>query len=144
TALPEPTSEAPTLRDRNRVHLESPSCSGCHDLMDPIGLGLENFDSVGRWRTVDNGAVIDASGDLDGQPFDDAWTLAEQIRTHPQLSRCLVSNLYRYAMGREESAEAATLIDGLTARFEASGYRFTSLLADLAMSSGFRGREVNP
>ncbi|MEM7675441.1 MAG: DUF1592 domain-containing protein [Myxococcota bacterium] len=144
TALPEPTPESPTLRDRNKVHLESPNCSGCHSLMDPIGLGLENFDGIGRWRSLDNGAEIDASGELDGQAFEDAWTLAEQVRTHPMLPRCLVSNLYRYALGREATAEAIPLIDGLTARFEASGYRFTSLLVDLATSRGFRGREVNP
>ena len=141
TALPEPTEVAPTLRDRNRVHLENPACAGCHTLMDPIGLGLENFDGIGRWRTFDNGAEIDATGLLDGEPFQDAWSLAQRVRSHPRLPQCLVQQLYRYAIGTELTTEQDALVGALADRFAANGYRVRALLADIALSSGFRGIE---
>lgn len=139
TALPEPTDDARTLRDRNRVHLENENCAACHQLMDPIGLGLENFDPVGRWRSFDNGARIDASGVLDGAPFADAWSLAERLRAHPQLAPCFVRQLYRYAVGQDPTADEDSLVDVLAARFAAGGYRVQALLVDIVMSSGFRG-----
>lgn len=144
TALPEPSATARTLRERNRVHLEDSACAGCHTLMDPIGLGLENFDGVGRWRAEDNEARIDPSGELDGVPFADAWDLAEAVRAHPALPTCLVRNVYRYATGVEEkTADEGALLDALTARFEAQGYSVRSLLYDVATSSGFvRAGEV--
>ncbi|MCA9553818.1 MAG: DUF1592 domain-containing protein [Myxococcales bacterium] len=145
TALPEPSAEAPTLRERNRVHLELPECAGCHALMDPIGLGLENFDAVGRHRNKDNGALIDAAGELDGVPFVTPWELAGVVRDHPALPRCLVRNLYRYATGVEESGTEQQLINGLAGRFEAQGYRVKALLRDLATSPAMRRvSEVTP
>ena len=53
-------------------HLEDPACASCHLITDPIGLGMENFDGIGRWRDTDHGAEIDASGDLDGDCDEDA------------------------------------------------------------------------
>jgi hypothetical protein len=145
TALPEPSAEAPTLRERNKVHLESPECAGCHALMDPVGLGLENFDSVGRERHRDNGAAIDPSGQLDGVPFQTPWELAGVVREHPALPRCLVRNLYRYATGVEESGAEQVLLSGLSERFEAQGYRVKALLRDLATSPAMRRvSEVTP
>ena len=145
TALPEPSADAPTLRLRNRVHLELPECAGCHALMDPIGLGLENFDAVGRHRVKDNGAVIDPSGELDGVPFEDPWALAGVVRDHPALPRCLVRNLYRYATGAEESGAEQALLNGLSGRFAARGYKVKALLRDLATSPAMRRvSEVTP
>ena len=109
--------------------------------MDPIGLGLENFDGIGRWRTFDNGAQIDASGELDGEPFEDAWSLAQRIRSHPNLASCFVRQLYRYAVGTDPDENEQPLIDVLTERFAATGYRVRPLLVDIATSSGFRGIE---
>ncbi|MCA9544966.1 MAG: DUF1592 domain-containing protein, partial [Myxococcales bacterium] len=66
TTLPEPEEGLLTLRERLAEHAANPTCAGCHAIMDPIGLGLEQFDGVGRFRTTENGGVIDPSGELDG------------------------------------------------------------------------------
>lgn len=137
TALPEPSADAPTLRARNAVHLEAPECANCHQLMDPIGLGLENFDGLGRFRAEDNGARIDASGDLDGTPFADGYELAEALRNHPRLPSCLVRHLYAYAVGDEASGAENMTVNGLTDRFAAQGYRVKALLHDIATSAAF-------
>ena len=139
TALPEPSATARTLRERNVVHLENDSCAACHQAMDPIGLGLENFDGIGRWRAVDHGAPIDPSGTLDGVPFRDAHHLAEVVHDHPRLASCLVRNLYRYATGRHEARSEQPLLTALTERFSGSGHRVKALLLDIVTSPGFVG-----
>lgn len=145
TALPEPSGTAPTLRDRVVEHLENPSCAGCHQLMDPVGLGLERFDGVGRYRELEAGARIDASGIVDGYPFEDAWSLADVLRNHPEVPGCLVRSLYRYAVSREESEGEAELLARLTERFAARGHSFSGLVLDIVQSQGFRAvKESSP
>lgn len=79
--LPEgPAVETATLRERLELHRSSVACSGCHQLMDPIGFGLENFDAVGAYRTMDGPHPIDSSGQLsDGRTFSGAAELANLI-----------------------------------------------------------------
>ncbi|MBM4292419.1 MAG: DUF1592 domain-containing protein [Deltaproteobacteria bacterium] len=137
TAIPEPSGEARTLRERVREHLESPSCAGCHGLLDPIGLALERFDGVGRWRDRDNGALIDASGELDGVPFDDALGLGRAVRAHPAFGPCVARTLTRYAAGRAATEEEGPLVEDLAARFAALGYRLKPLLLEVVMSPLF-------
>jgi len=72
TAIPEVSADAPIMRDRIAEHLADPFCASCHSLTDPIGLGFESFDGIGRWRSTENGATIDPSGTLDGVDFADA------------------------------------------------------------------------
>lgn len=138
TALPEPSQEAATLRERVKIHLEDPFCSSCHLAMDPIGLGLENFDGVGRWRAKDNGAVIDASGDLDGAPFADPLELTSRVRNHPDLAQCLVRRMYEYATSSSTRAAEDDVVTALTAHFAASGYKVKTLMYGIATSPGFR------
>ncbi len=138
TSIPEPTPDAPTLRDRVKVHLENEACSSCHRAMDPLGLALENFDGIGRYRATEGGAVIDSSGDLDGVAFDDATGLAWTLREDPRLGECLTRKLYRYATGVVEERSDEVLIDALAERFADDGYRVKALLLDIALSPGFR------
>lgn len=138
TALPEVAADAQTLRDRLSTHATEPSCAGCHDLTDPIGLGLENFDAMGQFRTTDNGGVIDPAGDLDGAPFADARGMAEQVVSHAEFASCFVSNLYRYATGHEENFTELPILEGLTGELEASGYRIKPAMIGIVMSEGFR------
>ncbi|MFW2390651.1 MAG: DUF1588 domain-containing protein, partial [Polyangiales bacterium] len=101
-----------TARERLEKHVSSSACSGCHTLMDPIGLALENFDAVGMYRDAENGASIDPSGELDGIPYDDAVGMGQALRDNPALGPCLVESLFRYAVGREpEDGEDALLAD---------------------------------
>ena len=138
TAIPEVSETAKTLRDRLKQHLTDPSCTSCHLSMDTVGLGFENFDGVGKFRTVDNGEPIDSTGHVDGTPFSDSWELAELVREHPNLARCFVSNVYRYATGNENAPGERALIDVLTERFVKNGHRVQPLLVDIAQSAGFR------
>ena len=138
TALPEPSPDALTLRDRVQVHLTDSFCASCHNSMDPIGLGMENFDGLGRHRTTENGAIIDASGDLDGAPFTNAVELAERVRSHPDLAQCFVRRMYQYATSFEERASEEDVITALTADFQASGHRIRHLMFSIATSPGFR------
>ncbi len=138
TSIPEPSGEAPTLRERVAEHLENPSCAGCHSLTDPIGLGLENFDGVGRWRDLDNDYPIDPSGDLDGTFFDTPIELGAALRNHPDFGPCMVRTLARYATGRVEAFEERNIMHVLEERFEVHGYRVKPLILELVMSPLFR------
>lgn len=138
TAIPEPSPDSPTLRDRVAIHLEDTFCGSCHANMDPIGLGLENFDGIGRFRTHENGALIDPSGDLDGASFATALDLGRAVASHPDLGPCLVNTMTRYATGALEEREQRPATRALAAAFEANGFRVRSLMRDVALSPIFR------
>lgn len=135
--LPEPSPDLPTRRERLASHRENMACAGCHNLMDPIGLALENYDGIGAWRDTENGAVIDASGELDGTTYTDAVGLGQAVGEHPNLMECLVRNFYRYAGGHIETAGETRTILQLKRSFEESGF-VRDLLVELVLSEGFR------
>jgi hypothetical protein len=137
-ALPEPSGTTRTLKERVAEHLTNPVCAGCHSNMDPIGLGFENFDAIGKFRWRDNGVKIDASGELDGEPFADSRQLGEAIANHPRLPDCLVENLYRYATGHVDGDAEKALLNNLEERFKLQEYRVLELMVDIVMSPGFR------
>jgi hypothetical protein len=86
---------ARTLRERLAEHRTNPVCATCHDVMDPIGLGLENFDATGRWRTREAGGEVDASGQLaNGKHINGAAELRQALTADPeQFARVLTSKL---------------------------------------------------
>jgi Protein of unknown function (DUF1588)/Protein of unknown function (DUF1592)/Protein of unknown function (DUF1585) len=127
-----------TARDRLQVHSSQVSCNACHILTDPIGLGLENFDGIGRFRSVENEAAIDTSGKFDGKPFANAAELGQAFADNPQLSACLVQNLYRYAVGREQTNGERPLLRHLEGVFAENGYQVPALMRDIATSEAFR------
>ena len=138
TALPEVSPDARTLREREAAHMSVSFCAHCHKQMDPIGLGLENFDSVGRYRKFDNGEVIDATGDLDGTAFTGADDLPKAVREHRALVPCFVKKVYEYATGFVETAAELKTLDALEYEFTSAGHRVKPLLLDVVMSPGFR------
>ncbi len=138
TGLPEVSENARTLRERSEIHQNNEGCASCHKAMDPIGLGFENFDAIGRWRDKENGVPIDAGGDLDGRRFSNAWELGAAVAEHPQLGYCLARNLYRYATGHVEEVGEVLFIDALAEKFRQSGYRVKALMSALATSPAFR------
>lgn len=123
-------------------HRKNPSCAACHALMDPIGLGLENFDSVGAYRTMENGAPIDATGDLDGVAFTDEASLSKALRNHPNAASCFVTKLYAHAQGRAPLEVDAAVIASLSKQFDENGHRANQLLVDIATSDAYRFVEV--
>jgi len=137
TSIPEADSESPTLRERITTHLEDPSCSSCHQITDPIGLGLENFDGIGRWRDTENDAKIDPSGDLDGAEFSSAWALGEAVAEHEDLGPCVSSHVFQYATGHAIVDGEEALVDWLAESFAESGYSFQELLIQTILSDSF-------
>lgn len=125
-------------RQRLASHRENPACASCHALMDPVGLALENFDTVGQFRTMDKGQAIDASGELDGVTFQDAAGLAVALRQHPDAASCVARKLYLHAQGRDPVAVDDIAIAELTATFSSGGHRFDQLLLELLASEAFR------
>jgi hypothetical protein len=113
-------------------------------MMDPIGLGFENFDAIGRRRETENKALIDPSGELDGKPFANAWELEGLIASSPSFAPCLAANVYRYANGHVERDGEFDYLGALGRRFAEDGYRFQALLLDIASSKAFRSAGVNP
>lgn len=138
TALPEPTEKEKTLRERVKIHFAAPTCAACHTAMDPIGLGLEQFDGIGRFRTKENGATIDTSGELDGVTFADAASLGQAIHDNPAFPGCVTRKMFLYATGSLPTADLVKTTDALNERFVASGYRMKSLMATVATSRAFR------
>jgi hypothetical protein len=123
-------------------HRQNPACASCHEMMDPIGLGLENFDSVGTYRTTNNNAPVDATGVLDGVAFKDEASLSTALRNHPDAASCLVSKLYEHAQGRAALPVDATALASLTKQFESSGHRADTLLLDIVASDAYRFVEI--
>lgn len=139
TSLPEDSeSLGKTMRERLAVHRENAACRSCHELTDPIGLGLENYDGLGKYRETEAGHVIDPSGVLDGTSFADARELASAVRNHPNLAPCVVKNLYRFATGRLESRGEEPILASLSESFDRSNHRFRALVLDLVSSVAFR------
>jgi len=131
-------SEYKTARDRLEVHSTEDSCRKCHKLTDPIGLGLEVFDGIGKYRTTENGAPIDTRSDFDGRDFANPVELGQAFAESPLIGACLVENLYRYAVGRKETKTERRLLRYLEFQFEDLGYRLPDLMREIAMSEGFR------
>lgn len=92
-----------TIRETLKFHAESPDCRACHTLIDPLGFGLENFDAIGRWRTTQNGAKIDTSGETpDGQKFSGPAQLKKILLTRKdEFAHHAAEKFLSYALGRE-------------------------------------------
>lgn len=126
-----------TARERLRRHNDDPSCAGCHQLMDPIGLALENFDGIGSFRTHENGVEIDVSGNLDGVSYEGAAGLGRALSNHPAVPACLVDTVYRYSVGRDIQRGEREYIRYLESRFADSGYRLIALVRAIVTSDAF-------
>lgn len=136
--LPEPPDDAPmTKRQRLEAHRAVAACAVCHNLMDPMGLPLENFDAIGRFRTTDHGLAIDPTGEFDEQPVADARELGIAMSTSDTVAACLARKYYAYAVGYEERDVDASVVQALAASFKVSGYRFRSLILDVVLSEAF-------
>jgi hypothetical protein len=134
----------PTARIRLEAHRTSPVCAGCHRLMDPLGLTLENFDGVGAFRAQENGAAIDAGGSLDGHNFEGAEGLGQAMHDSPQTSRCLVDKVYRSALGRKPAPAEKSSVDYFNQAFQADGYRVPDLIRAIAVSRSFYAISSTP
>ena len=138
TVLPEPDPNAPTMRERLKTHRSEQVCAGCHSLMDPIGLAFENFDALGKYRADDDGHALDLTGDVDGDAFDGPEQLASMLHDDPEVTACMVRQLYRYATAHVEEAGEEIVIRDLASALPAGGHRIEALLQAIVASDGFR------
>jgi mono/diheme cytochrome c family protein len=143
--FPEETPGAPkTVRARMEQHRASPACAGCHRIMDPIGLALENFDAVGVWRTREAGASIDASGELaDGSRINGAVELRESLLKRPDvLVGTMTEKLLTYALGRTVEADDMPAVRTVVRSAAADDYRFSSIVRGIVTSVPFQMRRA--
>ena len=134
-----------TLRERTELHRANPVCANCHQVLDPIGFGLENFDAIGRWRDRDSsGKPIDASGELPrGEHFSSPKDLKVIIaRRTDALSRNLVEKLLAYALGRRLEGYDEIVVDNLVQEVAEDGYRMQTLIKSVVTSYPFMNRRI--
>ena len=134
-----------TLRQRTELHRTNAVCANCHQLLDPIGFGLENFDAIGRWgNREENGAVIDASGELpDGQRFSSPKELKAIIaKRRDDFSRNFVERLLAYALCRKLEGYDEIVVDTLMQDIAADGYRMPTLISAVVTSFPFTHRRI--
>lgn len=141
----EPPAPGATQREVLEKHREDPICAGCHDLMDPLGFGLEHYDAIGTYREVDNGAPVDASGTIpSGGAFTDALGMSTLLSQEQDFVECMVRKTFIYSLGRSVTLGDAPYLDEVIADFEMSDYRFADLVIALATSDVFRSRRGEP
>lgn len=143
--LPGDVRPGATERQHLEAHSKSPACAPCHLLMDPIGLGLANYDAVAAWRSTDvTGRPIDARGvvqGLDRGDFTGGVELGQKLGASPQAAKCVVASLFRYSQGRDTVAADACTLDGLLAFLKNSGDRFLDMAVAFVRSDAFRYRQ---
>ncbi len=116
-----------------------PGCASCHNTLDPLGFGLENFDAIGRWRTHDDGGPIDSSGTLpSGETFRGPVELVRILKERrEQFARCLTEKLLTYALGRGLEYYDRCAVDTILARLRTKDYRFSELVTGVVHSKPF-------
>ena len=131
------------MRERLAAHRANPVCASCHDVMDPVGFSLENFDAVGRFRMADDRKPIDASGGLpDGSTFTGVAALERGLLQRPELfAGTLSEKLLTFALGRGVESYDAPAIREIVRRAQADNYRFSALILGLVNSPPFQMRK---
>jgi hypothetical protein len=129
-----------SLRQRLEQHRRDPSCSPCHNAMDPIGFGLENYDAVGAWRTMDGKFPIESSGTLpDGRKFSGSRELKAIVKGQSeQFVRNVTEKLLTYSLGRGLERFDRPTVDAISRQVAANNYKFSSLVLEVVKSTPFR------
>jgi hypothetical protein len=137
-----PAAATLTMRQRMEKHRENPVCASCHKVMDPIGLALENFDAIGRWRELDGESPIDASGELtDGTKVSGAVDLRRALLQRPEvLVGTMTEKLMTYALGRGLEAYDMPAVRAIVRTASRDQYRFSALVRGVVTSTPFRMR----
>jgi hypothetical protein len=134
--------EGISTRERSAQHEVNPSCSGCHQLLDQVGFGFENYDTLGRYRTLDGGKPIDASGklvstrDADG-PFNGVVELARKLAASSEVKECVTRQWFRFAINRFEQPVDGCSMKGVLESFDAAGQDLNSLPQAIVQSDAF-------
>ena len=133
-----------SVRERLAEHRSNPQCAGCHALIDPPGFALENFDAVGRWRVLEEGQPIDASGGLpDGSRVEGVDGLQQGILRRPEIfASALTEKLLTFALGRGIESSDGPAVRRIVREARTSDYRFSSILVGITTSTPFTQRNA--
>ena len=136
---------AQSVRERLALHRQDAACASCHDLIDPIGFALDNFDAVGRWRDFEDGQAINVSGILpDGTEVRGVDDLEAAMLHYPELFvQTLVEKLLVFALGRGIEPADGPAVRRIVSRARANDYRFSSLVSGIVNSPPFQMRTVD-
>jgi Protein of unknown function (DUF1592)/Protein of unknown function (DUF1588)/Protein of unknown function (DUF1595)/Protein of unknown function (DUF1585)/Protein of unknown function (DUF1587) len=151
--LSEPKATAGMAAQTNRQLFEAriapATCKGCHTIINPIGYGLENYDAVGAYRTVDNGLAVDATGtiggtgDVDG-PFTGGVELSQRLAKSKTVATCVAQNWFEYALGRDVTTTDTCRLAKLNVALAEAGGDIRELLVALVKSPEFVFRPLAP
>ncbi|MBL8944826.1 MAG: DUF1592 domain-containing protein [Myxococcales bacterium] len=138
-----------TERQRSEILMNHMGCGGCHALMNPIGLGFEDYDAIGAWRELDvDGGPIDNQGEIVGGPeavtgeFHGVAELQAKLAASDEVTACFASQLYQYTFGLEAAQVLECAVEPVAAEFVAAGGDVRALVVALARSNAFRTRIV--
>ncbi len=137
------TGRTPSLRESMVLHRSQPTCASCHARMDPLGLALENFNALGRWRDKERAGPIDASGKLlTGESFKEVRELKRILvdRRRRDFYRCLSEKMLTYALGRGLEAYDVQAVDTIVERIEKAEGGASALIAGIVESAPFQKR----
>ena len=126
-----------TVRQRLTVHRNEPMCAGCHKIMDPLGLSFENFDTAGQYRSSENGAPIDATGELNGHRFEGVAQLAQILRDDPATTSCLLNRLYAFGTTRRPTPQEQTWLAAQQSELARTGVRWRELMRRITLHPEF-------
>ncbi len=131
-----------TLRQQLELHRSNPSCASCHKVMDPLGLGFENFNAIGQWRDRDGQQPVDAAGQLsDGRSFSGPAELVSLLATRqPEIHRHFAEQLLTYALGRGLEPFDQCAIDEILTTAAADDYRLSAFIRGVVTSHAFTQR----
>jgi len=138
----EAVGSAASLRQRLEQHRSNPTCASCHTRMDPLGFGLENYDAIGRWRTLDGKFPIDSTGALpSGQSFKTPSELKTILKSErAAFSQCLIEKMLTYALGRGLERYDQAVVQTISRRLAVDNYRFSRLVLEITSSLPFQMR----
>jgi Protein of unknown function (DUF1588)/Protein of unknown function (DUF1585)/Protein of unknown function (DUF1592) len=135
-----------TTRERMEMHRANAVCNACHQMMDPIGLALDNFDVTAQWRVRENGMPLDTSGDyFDGTKVTTPAELTQALLKRPTpLVRTFTENLLAYALGRRAEPFDQPTIRAIAKSAEANDYKMSSFILGVVKSDAFRLKRAEP
>lgn len=133
------------VRERLAEHRRNPACSSCHNMMDPIGLSLENFDAIGLWRSHDSGAPVDPSGQLyDGTPLDGPNSLRTALVNHQAaFVSSFTENFLTYGLGRLIDFRDMPAVRAIERDAAVNDNRFSSFVLGVVKSVPFQMRRAD-
>jgi hypothetical protein len=137
-------SESLPMRARLAEHRANAACASCHNLMDPVGFSLENFDAIGRWRVAEDGVPVDASGGFpDGSKFTGVAGLEDGLLKHPELFvGTMTEKLLTFALGRGVEEHDAPAVRKIVHDAKGEGNRFSSVIIGIVNSTPFTMRKT--